>query len=151
MTKSFNAAEAEQAMRRGTNILNGSALIRQLGGGVVTCAGSQVDLVPATEYATERMQIIYGSVMTGYLAAGAPNWINPPSMPASTDPAYLRLAHKAQCDSQGMFTFQDVADGSYYVITTITWVVGYNSQGGSLMKRVDLGRGSPVVNVVLSP
>jgi len=35
----------------GSNQLTGSALIRQMGGGVVTCAGYPVHLIPATPYA----------------------------------------------------------------------------------------------------
>lgn len=151
MTKSFNAAEAQNALRRGTNIIRGSALIRQAGGGVVTCAGSQVDLIPATEYANERMMIYYKSVSGGYLPAEAPNIINPPSVPATTDAEYMRLSRKATCDAQGFFTFSDVADGSYYLVTTVLWRVGYNVQGGGLMKRVDLQGGSPIVEVVLTP
>lgn len=151
MTKAFNAAEAQNALRRGTNIIRGSALIRQAGGGVVTCAGSQVDLVPATEYATERMMIYYKSVSSGYLPAEAPNVINPPSVPATTDAQYTKLARLTTCDAQGFFSFSDVADGSYYLITSVVWRVGYNVQGGALMKRVDLQGGSPIVEVVLTP
>lgn len=151
VTKAFDANQAQYMLRRGTNIVTGSALIRQNGGGVVTCAGTEVSLVPATDYATERMQILYRSTNKGYLSAGAPNWINPPSVPAETDSRYLSLSRRTICDAQGKFEFADVADGSYYVTTAVLWRIGYNVQGGNLMQRVDLPGSSPVHQVVLTP
>lgn len=148
---SFDAAQAQSMLQRGTNIIRGSALIRQAGGGVVTCAGMEVNLVPATDYASERMFIFYRSHLQGYLPAGAPNWITPPSVPATTDSRYEQLMRKTVCDAQGGFQFEDVADGAYYVTTQVLWRVGYNVQGGALMKRVDLTGRSPVESIVLTP
>ncbi len=150
-TKAFNAAEAEQAMRPGHNIIDGSALIRQNGGGVVTCAGQEVQLTPATDYANERMVIRYESMQQGYWPIGAPNIINPPRVPEEPDPRYLRFGKTTTCDAQGKFQFADLADGSFYVTTTIIWNVGYNAQGGYLMKRVDLKGGSSIERIVLTP
>lgn len=151
MTTAFDAGQAQAMLTRGTTIVRGSALIRQQGGGVVTCAGTEVALTPATAYATERMHIIYGSVLQGYRSAAAPNWINPPGVPASTDARYEQFSRKTLCNAQGEFEFADVAPGSFYITTTVAWRVGYNVQGGYLMKRVDLTAQSPVVNVVLTP
>lgn len=150
-TRSFNAAQAQEMMRPGHNIIDGSALIRQNGGGVVTCAGMEVSLTPATDYATERMLILYKSTDRGYLPFAAANIINPPSVPPPPDPEYLRQSQKTMCDSQGKFQFSNVTDGSFYITTQISWMVGYNQQGGMLMKRVDLKGQVSIERVVLSP
>lgn len=51
----FDAKETATHLVDGENTIKGSGLIRQNGGGVVTCAGQQVWLVPATDYAKERI------------------------------------------------------------------------------------------------
>lgn len=50
-------------------------------------------------------------------------------------------------DSQGNFEFQNLADGTYYVVTVINWSVpgryGSNSQGGgNLIQEVELKNNS---------
>ena len=107
----YNSEEAMRLLERGQNTIRGSALIRQSGGGVVTCAGKPVFLVPATAYATERARGIYGSDRGGYQnALGAPHIVFEPN-----PSAYLALTKKTVCDSQGYFKFDHVADGSFYV------------------------------------
>ena len=48
MVSSFDPSEVEWFSSRGANSVYGSALIRQRGGGVVTCAGRSVSLTPAS-------------------------------------------------------------------------------------------------------
>lgn len=140
----FSVGEAAELTRPGVNIVSGSALIRQNGGGVVTCAGLPVLLVPQTAYATERVKAIYGNTTRGY---------NPITRRLSFTPdpsTYMQMTRETLCDAQGNFTFPDVADGSFYVISVITWTVANSPQGGSLMQFVDV-RGGQSQQVVLSP
>ena len=62
----FDAEQTQEMLLKGDNTITGSALIRQQGGGVVTCAGNEVWLAPVTPYSTERVKHIYGSTTKGY-------------------------------------------------------------------------------------
>ena len=145
MVSSFDPSEVEWFSSRGANSVYGSALIRQRGGGVVTCAGRSVSLTPASTYADERMLAIYGSHLKGYSQFGAAVINEPPEQ------AYLDIAHKTTCDAQGFFSFKNLPDGEYYVITDIFWELAkYAPQGGALMHKVTLA-GGEAAEVVLSP
>lgn len=140
----FNVGEAGALTRPGVNMISGSALIRQNGGGVVTCAGLPILLVPQTAYARERVTAIYGNAQRGY---------NPVTrrITFTPDPStYMQMTRETLCDAQGNFSFPDVADGSFYVISVINWTVGYAAQGGSLMQAVSVNGGQSQ-QIVLSP
>lgn len=143
LESSFDEKAAMSQLEAGTNTVTGSAVIRQQGGGVVSCAGSEVYLIPVTPYATERMHVVYGSDQRGYRSVG--NFGFEPDLVE-----YHRAMRSVIGDAQGMFEFDRVKDGEYYVVTTIRWVVGYRSQGGALMQRVRIG-GGETKRVVLSP
>jgi hypothetical protein len=143
ITASFDRAQAEQLMRAGPNTIKGSALMRQRGGGVVTCAGTAVQLVPATEYAKERIKAIYASDQRGIAYAAR---FRLPSAP----PGYIANTRTTMCDAQGYFVFDQVANGEFFVTTLVRWVAGNDAQGGYLMARVAPADGA-TVNVVLAP
>lgn len=57
----------------------------------------------------------------------------------------------AQCDAQGYFTFENVADGNFFVLSNVVWMAGaHNPQGGALMKSVSV-KGGEVKTVILAP
>jgi hypothetical protein len=58
---SFDPRGAAHIHQEGNNTITGEAFLRQNGGGVVTCAGYDVRLVPNTPYASKRMYVIYGN------------------------------------------------------------------------------------------
>lgn len=140
----FDQAQALAMLAPGTNTVKGSALMRQQGGGVVTCAGNQVVLVPATAYATERFHAIYGPNLDAAMARPHRIVFSP------NPPGYAAAMHQAQCDAQGYFTFERVGDGVYYVTTPVSWLVGGVQQGGYLMKRLTL-KGGETATAVLAP
>lgn len=150
MATSFDSAQAQKLMAPGNNTLRGSAVIRQSGGGTVTCAGYNVQLVPATAYARDRIRAIYKSENGGFLDvnSGFGGF-------DSTDSEYTRLTSSTTCDAQGFFTFENISDGEFYVTTTIAWKVPVNayvtaSAGGALAKKVALS-GGKTTNIVLAP
>lgn len=146
LTSSFDYLEAQRYLQSGGNKITGSALIRQQGGGVVTCAGSEVQMIPVTPYATERMMKIYGSDQKGYVS-----YYRLTGLKFEPDyPEYQNAKRKVIGDAQGMFEFENVADGEYYIITQITWTVGYSVQGGAIMQRVKVENGE-TKKIVLSP
>lgn len=51
-------------------------------------------------------------------------------------PAYYAHLREEICAAQGKFVFSDLPDGEYYLTTSVTWLVGDQQQGGSLMQRV---------------
>jgi hypothetical protein len=129
----------------GKNVIKGSALMRQKGGGTVTCAGGKVTLLPATSYSRERVGAIYGTTAGGYNNQ-VPVVFSPP-----TPAAYTEAVRTTLCDAQGFFTFEDVGDGDWYLQTYIVWGTNaYMKEGGSLAKEVTV-KGNKTVNVVLAP
>lgn len=140
----FNEGQARALMQAGNNSVKGSAVIRQNGGGAVTCAGAPVYLVPLTDYARTRFQTLYGNDERGFRPAYMP--------PSKLDPQQVSLyqlyMHVSRCDAQGFFAFKNVADGEFVVATAVVWMNG--KQGGTLMQRVRLSEGR-TVEVVLSP
>lgn len=147
MREQFDPAEAAYVLREGPHTVAGQSFMRTVGGEVRTCAGNDVDLVPATRYAAERMRILYGSDVSALKTA---SYVQ--SVPASTDPEYVRLARSTKCDADGRFSFAKVADGTYYVITFVVWSTGeaYSMpQGGRQMRRVVAGPDS--ANLIISP
>lgn len=143
---SFNAEDAKRLLEKGNNTVRGSALARQQGGAVVTCAGGDVYLVPATAYATERVTALMGSPAGGYNPIFGGRKLVFENEPAE----YRALLVKTVCDAQGFFRFTNVADGSFYVTTTVNWVVQSIPQGGALTQRVAVA-GGETKEIVLSP
>lgn len=139
VSATFDADETKHRLGEGENAILGNALLRQQGGGVVTCAGAKVELRPATDYATERIRYIYNSTTSGYVPS-----IMAQNISFSPDePLYYQLVKETVCDAQGDFEFEKVADGDFYINTFVVWVAGqFNvQQGGVLMQRVSVSGG----------
>lgn len=137
----------------GYNAITGSALIRQNNGGIQTCAGYEVALIPATAYSSERINWIYGNTEKGY----KPHSPNEVIIFTPEAPGYSNTARRTICNPQGAFTFEKINDGEYFVTTTITWIImngiipsNHVYSGGSLFQRVKLS-GKNKVEIVLSP
>lgn len=143
LSNEFSASEAAIINKAGKNTIKGNAFLRQNGGGVVTCAGSDVLLIPATKYAKERIGYIYGSENGGY---------NPVYSGQSTftpePPEYSSMVKTTTCNSDGKFEFKNVANGDYYVLAKVIWQVR-SYQGGSLMRKVNVKNGQ-AIDLVMS-
>ncbi len=140
----FDSAMASALLADGVNMVKGSAFMRQQGGGVVTCAGSDVYLVPATPYAKRRITYLYGTEgPSGSSSRRGDIRFEPDA------PNYVTLVKRTKCDAQGSFAFDRVADGEFYVQTRVTWQVANRLQGGNLMHFVKV-QGGQVISVVLS-
>lgn len=140
-TNALDPAKTLKALEKGTSAIKGSALLRQQGGGVITCAGLEVALNPVTPYSTERISALYGAVSGGYRSANAVRIKFEPD----NDALYLSLMRKTRCDAQGFFKFDNVAEGEYFVLVGITWntvINGANAvQGGGVFQRVSVSDG----------
>jgi len=142
----FDLEEASRLNAEGENTIKGNAFIREGGGGVVTCAGERVFLIPATDYATQRMLAIYNNVEEGFVASQASR-----NLKFDPDPLeYYELIRSTMCDSRGDFAFDHVADGEFFITVRIGWQAGLSPQGGNLMHRVS-ARFGHTVSVIMAP
>lgn len=133
LASSFSAEEHRHYMVPGHNIIDGQAFLRQKGGGVVTCAGSDVVAFPDTSY---FMKAFYEHRLGN-------------KVKVSTAPEARAVVHKTTCDAEGKFSFNDLPDGPWTIATEVMWVVGYHRQGGTLYTRVSV-YGAEIKNIVLS-
>lgn len=136
----FDKTQAARLLARGSNVIAGSALLRQRGGAVVTCAGRPVLLIPATAYADEWARHEFEWIGGGPSAVG---FRSEASVPVSyIHPAdFVSQQRVVPCDARGMFRFEGVADGRFYVMTEILWMSGTVPQGGRLARAVTLAGG----------
>ena len=150
-TTEFDSAGAKAMLGEGKNSLRGSAVMRQRDGSVVTCAGTEVRLVPSTAYTDERMLALYGNIEAGFNPA---YWGETELKVKKEIPEYHQIFKQTTCDAQGFFKFNNLVDGSFYVISTMTWEVGSGIQiriidGGTLMQRVTV-KGGESKEIVLT-
>lgn len=147
LSATFDPVLTKKFLMDGNNTIRGSALIRQRGGGVVTCAGQEIRLAPATPYSRERVKLAFGSEDGGYFPAFGTS----PVAFAHEPPEYKQLSRSTLCDAQGYFKFNKLASGEFYVNAVITWRVrGYVAEGGSITRRVSVSNGE-TKEIVLSP
>lgn len=124
LTAPFDAGALAFIHTPGTASIEGQAFARQRGGGVVTAAGEEIILIPATDFTrqlTERMQ------------AGAPS---------ADDAAKVKTFQRTTvADADGRFKFTGLAPGSYIVLVTIRWMAGDYAQGGGMKQEVAVTSG----------
>lgn len=136
----YDPAEVAWSKAEGTNRIEGSALLRTQGGEVRTCAAFEVQLIPAAAYATERMMVRYLNPTRGFIRSLNVRPFNDPAQ-------YHADTRITICDAQGMFAFDKLPDGKYYIETTVDWsaydsTLGFTlRQGGLLMQQVELSGG----------
>lgn len=146
MHVSLTPADVEMAsamLEPGASTVRGSALVRQRGGGVVTCAGNDVFLVPATESGSRELRRIFGSDQ-GYVRRGGDASLGGGTLVAPPEPN-----RRTVCNAQGFFAFDSVRPGKWYIMTTIVWTVGDEYQGGTLLAMAEVQEGREI-EVVLS-
>ena len=143
----FDPDEVAFIHATGPNTIQGQAFMRQRGGNVVTCAGSEVFLIPRGSYSVERVSKIYGTTqrVARHIA-----------LADTADAGYWENMRRTRCDAQGSFVFEDLADGDYFITTVVIWEspTGYQgslvTQGGSLMAPVSVDRGD-TAKVIIAP
>lgn len=118
----FVGADHSAFAGTGTASVIGQAFLRQRGGGVVTCAGDTVFLLPDSEIYRE---------LTWYLREGRS------PLPPSAEPVlFSTLKRTTTCDAAGNFRFRQLPAGSYLLVARVVWTVGSSRQGGFLMDTV---------------
>jgi len=122
MRTKFDYSEHEAYAKAGDNGIRGQAFIRQEGDSVTTCAGNRVLLLPATSYFRE---------MFWHIIAGSEP--NPPGKPY---PSLKGMIKRTDCDAQGNFSFSEIPDGTWFVLTQVN-----AKQGGVLITEITLANG----------
>jgi hypothetical protein len=109
----FDLDEHRPYLEPGMNNIKGQAFLVQRGGGVVTCAGNAVALLPATKFFDEYLYLVRrGLTPQTKWKAGA--------------------TRHGYCDAQGNFSFTNLPDGKWYIFTEVRWQVPL---GGSVRSR----------------
>lgn len=132
----FSASTLAAYDGSGKATVTGQAFLRQVGGRVVTCAGSAVFLMPATSYVRDIVRMKEIGIKVGM------------------NPSVIALTRNAICDAQGKFSFDMVPTGRWYLSTSVTWGVPHidedpglgpsvttDQQGGKLRMLVSLKPG----------
>lgn len=142
ITANFDSEFAKNQIAEGSGEINGTAFLRQQGGGVVTCAGQDVHLIPVTEYGTERISKLYGSApaMNQTASQDIRILLNRKPLFTPDPPDYKEHSRVSKCDANGEFQFTQVKDGEYYINTAVFWQV-QSYQGGNLIARAKVKNG----------
>jgi len=134
----FNKSDVVWFDGTGAGTLKGSAFLRTNGGAVKTCAGYDVQLLPYSPYAAERMRFIYGSDTSGNLFGPRRAWKFTPD-----EPEFYKALRKTVCDANGEFEFDNLPNGDYFVIAKVTWDIGnVYDESGTMMEKVSIANGA---------
>jgi len=142
----FDPSQANYIRAPGRGVIAGQAFLRDGSGqsNVRYAAGETVRLIPATTYAQTRIKNFYGSVK--FLPAASIPKVEP-------DTQYASLTRTTTTESNGRFTFENVAPGRYYLTTQLIWKPkdAHAPEGGAMYEEVTLtGKENGPVKVVLS-
>ena len=142
----FDPKAAEYIHKQGEGRIDGHAFLKKPNGYVMHASGDVIYLIPATPYARERMQRLYGT--SKFMPAIQS------SRAETTDPRYFEFTRKTKAESNGRFTFDQVAPGEYFIVTTLTWKDKEHdilSRGGSIYEAVTVtGKEDKIIRVVVN-
>lgn len=119
----FDAAQAKKGLSPGANSIHGAAYLWLSTGGLLSCAGESATLYPATAYARQWAKAVYQDVENG--KAQPPDFFYRPANEEPhqfpVDSAFLAHARTVACDPEGQFSFENVADGDFFVVAKLVW------------------------------
>ncbi len=127
--------EYAQLQQHGDCTVTGQAFMKTRGGDVKVAAGSKVMLSPVTSYSTQFIDIIVRRT-NGYSVLE----------PETADSRVFNYLKTQIGDAEGRFKFTNVAEGEYYLYTTVLWEVpsstGLKRQGGWLWQKITVKNGA---------
>lgn len=97
-----------------------------------TCAGATVVLTPETPWATRRMEVLYRSAQRAALPADDVRSRQAQAPPGDSNP-YVK---RATCDAADRFSFSNLPDGAWFVVTIAKPVPAAAGPTLAMMRRV---------------
>lgn len=136
----FDSKAAEYINKSGTGRIEGQAFLRRDYGRLVTAAGERVFLIPATPYAVERFDRMFGGDRRSYYG----NVVDEPP------PEYLTYRRETKVDMSGNFTFENLAPGRYIVATRVFWTEpkSFFTHGGAMYDVVDVKKDATATAII---
>lgn len=132
----FNPEEVAYIREAGPASIEGQAVMVRADGGVEPCHGP-VTLSPGGAFGEHLIQEAWGNTEAGTHSAGP----GEPMMVTPDMEAFNRTKRRTTCDAEGRFRFDGLADGDYFLVTSVEWWEGSTLQGGHLMQRVRIHQG----------
>jgi len=134
----FNLEELKFVSVPGKASISGRAVLELADGLLKDCAGFNVEMLPVTAYSSERISKTYGNVQRGQVLLEQ----NPPKFVPDVK-EYHELLLKSSCNAQGVFHFENVPAGDYFVMAFLIWEEksgdSVRKTGGALMQRLKVG------------
>ena len=126
----FDPVEAAFIHRPGKGKISGHAFFRAENGRVIFAAGEYVYLIPATAYSDARFATFFRD--RKYLKAMR-LFLN-----MDSHPDYQNYTRNTKAESDGRFSFENVAPGTYYIWTQATWYADNSilPSGGLIYEKV---------------
>jgi hypothetical protein len=142
-TVPFDKEHAQRLLKKGNNTVKANAFLRRAVGDIVTCGGYNVRLTPATKMAEELFTSMYNNINGGFLSTDDVKGID---IETSIDEDYKKMHIVKVCNSDGIATFENVADGEFYVTAYVVWQIPTGpfhsfEQGGMMTKRIRISGG----------
>lgn len=134
MRESFNPKAAAFIHATGRAKISGQAFVRLNSGKLWRATGTDVELVPRSAYADERIAAIYRERKYALHGVNIPD----------ADPVYKTYMRSTVASSGGSFSFDHVADGEYYVIAMIHMPSEYSYREFPILERVTVKGGKSV-------
>jgi hypothetical protein len=134
----FNQDELKFVLERGKASISGRAVLELADGSLKDCAGFNVEMLPVTAYSSERIIKTYGNVQRGQILLEQ----NPPKFVPDVQ-EYHELLLKSSCNAEGVFHFENVPAGDYFVMAFLIWEEkagdAVRKTGGAVMQRLRVG------------
>lgn len=108
----FDSRDFAWSTASGTGVISGTLTYHQ-GGAHFSCQGGDVLLTPETPWSRRRMIVLYGSAV----GAAEPVSIVRARTPSAGAGDYARFVRRTTCDEANHFSFRDLPDGAWFVIT----------------------------------
>jgi hypothetical protein len=135
----FNTADFAWSTKPGKGVIQGQVTYKA-GGKAFVCSENGVVLSPETPWVRRRMEILYQSGDRATKPADIVRARTPPER----NEAYDRFVKRAPCDASGHFTFSNLPDGGWYVITVIRSAPTTTAGEMAVMRRVVIRGGNTV-------
>ncbi len=138
-TAAYRASDFAWSTAPGKGRIDGQ-LTHSQKGATFSCAGAAVVLTPETPWVRSRMTILYMSADNAALPALQVRQ----RTPSERSQDYSTFVKRTTCDATNKFSFENVADGSWFVITVAKPTPVGPAQDMAIMRRVTIKNGQTV-------